>query len=221
MVHEFIINQNEYLQEDIRSYYSEDYINFHEQVKPRCYNLFKNTYKNYSKKVLEDAKKELREILQEDLPLIIDKIENNSLTICVVPRAKAEESYEHNQLLFKKVIQEICDELSVNDGTDYIVRHTNTLTTHLQNARNMSNYNNDGDAPYPGITNKTCHISNSVNNKEILLIDDIYTEGVNIDEDAIQALLDKGAKAVNFYAVAFRPRNKVITGHYNADAITF
>lgn len=34
------------------------------------------------------------------------------------------------------------------------------------------------------------------------MIDDIYTETVNIDEDAIQALLDNGAQAVVFYAVA-------------------
>ena len=29
----------------------------------------------------------------------------------------------------------------------------------------------------------------------------IYTKGVDIDEDAIQALLTKGAKSVTFYAV--------------------
>jgi len=34
-----------------------------------------------------------------------------------------------------------------------------------------------------------------------LLIDDLYTRTVNIDEDAIQALLDKGAHSVAFYAV--------------------
>jgi predicted amidophosphoribosyltransferase len=39
--------------------------------------------------------------------------------------------------------------------------------------------------------------------KDILLIDDIYTKTVNIDEDAIQALLSKGAKSVSFYAIGF------------------
>ena len=37
--------------------------------------------------------------------------------------------------------------------------------------------------------------------KDILLIDDIYTKTVNIDEDAIQALLDNGARSVFFYAI--------------------
>ena len=55
--------------------------------------------------------------------------------------------------------------------------------------------------PYPGITKATCNISDKVAGKDILLIDDIYTLDVNIDEDAIQALYDMGAKSVRFYAV--------------------
>ena len=55
--------------------------------------------------------------------------------------------------------------------------------------------------PYVGITKSTCDISNEVRGKDILLIDDIYTSGVYIDEDAIQALLDHGARDVYFYAV--------------------
>lgn len=55
--------------------------------------------------------------------------------------------------------------------------------------------------PYPGITKETCIISNDVKGKEILLIDDLYTETINIDEDAIQALIDFGANSVVFYAL--------------------
>ena len=40
-----------------------------------------------------------------------------------------------------------------------------------------------------------------VKGKDILLIDDLYTRSVNIDEDAIQALLDNGANSVTFYSV--------------------
>jgi predicted amidophosphoribosyltransferase len=56
--------------------------------------------------------------------------------------------------------------------------------------------------PFPGITRQTCSISNKVKGADILLIDDIYTPTINIDEDAIQALMDAGAKSVTFYAVA-------------------
>jgi len=63
------------------------------------------------------------------------------------------------------------------------------------------NYNNNGDTPYPGITISTCDIASDVRGKDILLIDDIYTKTINIDEDAIQALLDSGATSVHFYAI--------------------
>ena len=55
-------------------------------------------------------------------------------------------------------------------------------------------YAGDGDMPHPGITKNTCNISSEVKGKDILLIDDIYTSRVYIDEDAIQALFDNGAK---------------------------
>lgn len=83
------------------------------------------------------------------------------------------------------------------NGTIYIVRHTNTRTTHLD----RNGEGGDGNLPYPGITKDTCTISEQVNGKDILLIDDLYTKSVNIDEDAIQALMDKGANSVTFYSV--------------------
>ena len=43
--------------------------------------------------------------------------------------------------------------------------------------------------------------------EKILLIDDIYTKTVNVDEDCIQALYDAGAARVIFYAVAYTNRN--------------
>lgn len=56
--------------------------------------------------------------------------------------------------------------------------------------------------PYIGITKDTCTISDEVRDKHILLIDDIYTKDVNVDEDAIQCLLDHGAKDVTFFSIA-------------------
>jgi phosphoribosylpyrophosphate synthetase len=55
--------------------------------------------------------------------------------------------------------------------------------------------------PYPGITSDTCYISERVIGKNIILVDDLYTKTVNIDEDAIQALLDRGAESVTFYSL--------------------
>lgn len=113
----------------------------------------------------------------------------------------------NNQLVFKQAVTIVAKKLnSFSDGTGYIIRHTDTRTTHLD----RSGYGGDGDLPYPGITKKTCTISDDVKGKDILLIDDLYTETVNIDEDAIQALLDNGANSVVFYSLGkTAPRNFV------------
>jgi len=55
--------------------------------------------------------------------------------------------------------------------------------------------------PFPGITIATCEISPNVKGRDVLLIDDIYTPGVNIDEDAINALRNAGTNTVAFYAI--------------------
>jgi phosphoribosylpyrophosphate synthetase len=121
--------------------------------------------------------------------------------VCVVPRAKAEIYYHANQLLFKSTVRAVISQLNgFEDGTNYLRRHTNTRTTHLR--KPIPNYDNGGAEPYPGITVETCDISISVKGKNILLVDDIYTPAVNIDEDAIQALINAGACSVAFYAVA-------------------
>jgi predicted amidophosphoribosyltransferase len=139
-------------------------------------------------------------VLQFDLPQILQLSGFTVMTVCVVPRAKAEDSYSPDQLLFKSTVRFSIEQFDdFENGTDYIRRHTNTKTTHLK--KSILNFQNDGPNPFPGITAETCHISSDVTGKDILLIDDIYTPGVNIDEDAIQALLNAGAKTVTFFAV--------------------
>lgn len=83
------------------------------------------------------------------------------------------------------------------DGTHDIIRHTDTTTTHLA----RSGHGGAGELPYVGITKDTCNISDDVIGQDILLIDDLYTKTVNIDEDCIQALLDKGSRSVIFYSI--------------------
>lgn len=136
---------------------------------------------------------EIREILSASLP--------QPTAICVIPRAKSLASYSQDQLVFRRVIQKVISQLKENnpniiDGTDYIIRHTDTRTTHLPNDKG------NGSDPYPGITKDTCTLSAEIQGKNILLIDDIYTKTINVDEDAIQALLDAGAKNVTFFAIA-------------------
>lgn len=158
----------------------------------------KNQFQDKSNNVLTQAKNNLIQILRTDFPQILQRTGKNNLTVCVIPRAKAETYYSTNQMLFKQAVIDTISQLNgFSDGTNYIIRHTNTRTTHLD----RSGYGGDGDLPYPRITINTCNISGNVRGKDILLIDDLYTESVNIDEDAIQALLDNGATNVFFYSV--------------------
>jgi predicted amidophosphoribosyltransferase len=195
-MNKFIIHANAYLNQNVEGYYHINYIGYENDGNPDYINDLKNTFNNYSKEKLDSAIEQLYNVLKTDLSMF-----DRSLTICVVPRSKAENTYSHNQLLFKKVVQHLIAELNFKDGSNYIIRHTDTKTTHLAHSPRASQYAGNGSMPYPGITKDTCHINTNVRGKNILLIDDIYTNGVNVDEDAIQALLDNGANSVIFYSV--------------------
>ena len=109
-----------------------------------------------------------------------------------------------NQLLFRKTVSNCVDKLSTRfvNGTDYIKRHTDTKTTHKTCfAEKGESVGGRGSMPYVGITEKTCSISNKISGRSVLLVDDLYTAGVNVVEDCIQTLLQKGAKDVIFYSI--------------------
>lgn len=159
---------------------------------------FKNDITPYAPSILSNAINRLIPILKNDLPRILQKSGKSSLRVCVIPRAKREDSYRTNQLLFRSTVQSVVQILSgFVDGSHDIIRHTHTATTHL--ARNGNG--GTGELPYVGITKDTCNIADAVIGQDILLIDDLYTKTVNIDEDCIQALLDKGARSVIFYSI--------------------
>lgn len=197
----FTILPNGYLRKNIKAFYHSDYSGGGLWRKQGTIENIICTLKNditpYTDNVLLSAVKQLGMILSTDLPQILRETGKNNFTVCVIPRAKV--NYNAKQLLFKAVVSEIVNSLKgFYNGTNYIVRHTDTKTTHL--SRGISGGGN-GELPYPGITNDTCRISNEVRGKDILLIDDLYTRSVNIDEDAIQALLNKGANSVTFYSI--------------------
>lgn len=197
----FTIVTNEYLHENIQAFYNSEYSggNGRWKVDGTIENIIctlKNDITPFREEVLDLATQRLSNILKNDLPKILEYTDLANLTVCVIPRAKV--NYDSNQLLLKSTIQDVVNKLcGFSNGIDYIIRHTDTRTTH----RDRAGYGGTGKLPYVGITRKTCTISNNVKDKDILLIDDLYTESVNIDEDAIQALIDKGARSVFFYAI--------------------
>lgn len=199
-MNKFQILANEYLSRNTNAFYHVPYTRMGSLGNPDYLNVFKNTFNSFSEHKLQSAVQELRAVLESDLPEIFRTLGFDVITLCVVPRAKAENTYHANQQLFRTTVQAAIGQINgIVDGTNYIRRYANTKTTHLGNP--VPNYNNDGQPPYPGITEETCEISPNVRGKSILLVDDIYTPGVNIDEDAINALLKAGAHTVTFYAV--------------------
>ncbi|WP_075591138.1 hypothetical protein [Labilibacter marinus] len=199
----FTIKSNRYLNQDIRSFYHTDFGGYQLPNNPNYLYKFKNDpHHNWSNFHIKQAKEELLQVLINDLPTIKTEININPLTVCVIPRAKADNTYRPDQLLFKATVRQATLQLVNNgfiDGTNYITRHTNTKTTHLR--KPISGYKNDGPEPYVGISSATCNISNNIIGRNILLIDDIYTKTVNIDEDMIQTLIDYGANSIIFYAI--------------------
>lgn len=191
----FTILSNDYLKKDTIAFYNTDYVKFGEPNNPDYINILKNQFNDNSSVKLREAQNMLTDCLSQDLPKLFEIY--GRLTICVVPRAKALKVYNEDQRLFQTTIQQYAENHKdmFDDGTDYIIRHTNTKTTHLKNM-----LNNEGSMPYVGITQQTCTISDKVKGRSILLIDDIYTKSVNIDEDAIQCLYNNGAEKVIFYS---------------------
>lgn len=197
----FLIEPNQYLSKRVQAFYNSDYIGgggrwSEDGTIENIVCTFKNDITPYADSVLQNTVQKLSQILMNDLPEILQYTKLNALTVCVVPRAKV--NYKKDQLLFKSTVRKVASQLlGFNDGTDFIIRHTDTKTTH----RDRAGYGGNGKSPYPGITKETCTISKKVKGKTILLIDDLYTKSINIDEDAIQALLEKGANTVFFYAI--------------------
>lgn len=203
----FEIAKNNYLtKSNIVGYCHQEYLGFNIEGNPDFINILKNTFGNTPIYKLNQARNTVERILNEDLKWIIKK-HNFENCVCIpIPRAQELRTYTSNQLLFRKAVSNVARVLEfAEDGTEYIVREKNTRTTHLAKAVNEGRYEeNYGELPYPGITKDTCNIrKNYIEGKNILLIDDIYTKTVNIDEDCIQALFDSGAKQVIFYSIGY------------------
>ena len=198
----FAIERNNYLEQNIQGFYYADFGGFDLPNNPDfLYKLKNDPHHNWSDYRIQEAQQKFLRILLYDLPEIARQICLNPLTVCVVPRAKADSTYRPNQLLFKATVSNAVNRLDNNfiDGTNYIVRHTNTKTTHLR--KPIASYVNDGLEPYPGISSVTCNFYGNINGRDILLIDDIYTKTINIDEDMIQSIFNRGANSVTFYAI--------------------
>jgi hypothetical protein len=154
----FTIETNQYLTQETQGFYHTDFGGVNLPNNPNyLYKLKNDPHHNWSDDWIRQSQEQLYRVLLIDFPEVQNHIGKNPLTICVVPRAKADNTYNPNQLLFKAAVRNAITALgnSFLDGTNFIQRHTNTKTTHLR--QSIDGYNNDGSNPYIGITNATCN----------------------------------------------------------------
>lgn len=160
----------------------------------------KNQFCDKSISILQCASQRIEKDISEGLDILLHRLAaaKQPWVVVAVPRSKA--TFCKDQLYLIKAISDAVPQYLAQNGAYFIKRHTDTKTTHLMNTKN-GDMNKTGDAPYPGITGKTCSLHGNVNGKNVILIDDIYTYGVNIDEDCAQFLFDNGARNVVLYTL--------------------
>ncbi len=197
----FTIVSNAYLSQDTPAYFHSDYrgggnYKIRGTIEHAIFTL-KGERFGVADRDYADATDEIERILVEDIRLIAQAHNDKRFTVCVIPRSKVLPIHSVKRV-FQRVIRRAVQQIEmVADGVYYITRIKDTYTTHKSSFDGGGN----GPKPYPGITLDTCTIADDVAGRDILLIDDIYTRTVNIDEDAIQALLNRGAKSVVFYSI--------------------
>lgn len=205
-MNKFTMEANQFLERNVTGYFHADFHGASHPGNPDfLYKLKNDPHHNWTQQHLQYAVNDLNRVLSLDFPEIIRHAKLDLLTVCVVPRAKADTSYRPDQLLFRTTVGTYARTTrGFQDGSNFIIRHTNTRTTHLR--RPVDGFENDGRMPYPGIASNTCHFAPQISGLDILLVDDIYTRTVNIDEDMVQALFDNGARSIVFYAIGNTPR---------------
>ena len=201
-------------------FYVLDYLRFDDPDNPQFILDLKNTFGNESPETLNAARETARDILVRWVPEVMRRMNMQACTMVCVPRAKAFDTYLDIQMYLLKAVSEAARVLAghgVTDGAGAVRRVVSTRTTHLPERTERitavgDRESNSGDMPYPGITRRTCEIdAGLICGREILLVDDIYTGGVYIDEDCIQALFDAGAARVILFTLSCTAPRKETT----------
>ena len=188
------IGNDVFLDRGVDLFFHAHYYGFYSSENTLKYiNYLKNDRRGFDNLISQSEDKAAM-VLAADLSELVKRY--GPLTVCGIPRSKREDVYPSEKMGLKRAIRKaIAMNPLLADGMDYIVRHTNTLCTH----RSYWGYGGDGEGPRPGLIRDTCHLSSEIAGKNIVLVDDIYTAGVGIDEDGVRALFDAGAKSVIMY----------------------
>ena len=192
------IGNNVFLDRSVDLYSHDYYYGFRSTENTLRYiNYLKNDCRDFDV-VITQCEDKAASVLSADLSELVRIY--GPLTVCGIPRSKREDVYHSSMMGFKRALHKaVAMNQNLHNGIDYIVRHTNTLCTH----RSYFGYGGDGESPRRGLMRDTCHISAAVAEKNIILVDDIYTPSVGIDEDGVQALFEAGARNVIMYTFGY------------------
>ena len=80
---QFQILANEYLSRNTNAFYHIKYTGMGNPGNPNYLNDLKNTYNDFSQEKLDSAVKELRCVLNEDIPQITQSLGFEMITVCV------------------------------------------------------------------------------------------------------------------------------------------
>lgn len=201
-----ILPKNSFLKKEITAYFHDYYITAKDGGSE-----FSNMILSIKSNGTDAVKYSISKIISEDLDRIlkINDIYLRSRPIVIaVPRSKPDSFWKDCELQFRPAILMGVKKSKyfvkgentpwLIDGINYLTRVLETKTTHLSHSYDPKNC---GPEPYPGITKDTCRLNGNIFGKNIILIDDIYTECKGIDEDCIQFLLDYGARNVILYTL--------------------
>ncbi len=218
-----VINPNHYLRRETILVHNREYIGMYSRdpEHPMFINHIKNDELTFDDQLRAKAEVELECHLRATFEAMEKGLLSSIFTdpqalcekkplVCMIPRAKKLEYYYPEQLGFAKILKKVLEAIPFfESGIDMIERIANTKTSHARKFSPTFTKPFTDDDPCvsvgstrPGFTKQSCRISPKVRGRAIILVDDIYTPTVNIDEDAIQALYDQGASAVLLYTVA-------------------
>lgn len=171
----------------------------------------KNSFQSVEERRVFCARDEIARIASADLDKLVqmdDHFKKNRPILVAVPRSKPDHYWSALQLQFRPalslaikksaIVAKGTKEKWIVDGIGWIQRVVETKTTHK---RKITDVENNGSEPYPGIAKDTCRLLGDVRGKSIILVDDIYTADIGIDEDCLQFLLDNGAASVVLYTL--------------------
>ena len=97
-----MIPKNSYLSDDTVCYYNRDYIGYQKHGNPDFINRLKNMTGRYDELDLVRDFLKVFDLAYKDIPQIIDEKHLENCAVAIIPRSKAEKTYDPSQLILEK-----------------------------------------------------------------------------------------------------------------------